>query len=82
VLKTYELGVKVRTPTRKTTCNLCGTPFDLPITVEDDGDPLCPMCLRGFTAWQGSVDVPFAERTEVVVEERLSGALVRKRKPS
>jgi CxxC-x17-CxxC domain-containing protein len=80
VLKTYEAGVRVRTPTRMTTCNLCGTPFDLPITAEDDGDPLCPSCLRGFTAWQGSVDVPFAERKQAVVEERLSGALVRKRK--
>jgi RNase P subunit RPR2 len=80
VLSTYEAGVRVRTPTRKTTCNLCGAPFDLPISAEDDGDPLCPSCLRGFTSWQGSVDVPFEERQQVVVEERLSGALVRKRK--
>ncbi len=80
VLKTFEQGTKVRMPTRPAVCNLCGTPFALPITAEDDGDPLCPSCLRGFTAWQGSVDVPFAQRTEAVVEERLSGALVRKRK--
>lgn len=80
VLKTYEAGVRVRVQTRKTLCNLCGAPFDLPVSAEDDGDPLCPSCLRGFTAWQGSVDVPFAEREKVVVEERLSGALVRKRK--
>lgn len=80
VLMTYEAGVRVRTPTRKTACNLCGAPFELPVSAEDDGDPLCPSCLRGFTSWQGSVDVPFAERGNVVVEERLSGALVRKRK--
>lgn len=80
VLKTYEAGVKVRMPTRTVACNLCGTPFQLPITAEDDGDPLCPSCLKGFTTWQGSVDVPFEVRSDVVVEERLSGALVRKRK--
>jgi CxxC-x17-CxxC domain-containing protein len=80
VLKTYEAGVKVRMPTRTTKCNLCGTPFQMPVAADDDGDPLCPSCLRGFTAWQGSVDVPFDERHQVVVEERLSGALVRKRK--
>lgn len=80
VLKTYEAGVRVRVQTRKTMCNLCGAPFDLPVSAEDDGDPLCPSCLRGFTSWQGSVDVPFAERQKTVVEERLSGALVRKRK--
>jgi hypothetical protein len=82
VLKTYEAGVKVRMPTRMTKCNLCGTPFALPITAEDDGDPLCPSCLKGFTSWQGSVDTPFEVRSDVVVEERLSGALVRKRKKS
>lgn len=80
VLKTYDAGVKVRMPTKTTKCNLCGTPFELPVAAEDDGDPLCPSCLRGFTSWQGSVDVPFDERQDVVVEERLSGALVRKRK--
>jgi hypothetical protein len=82
VLKTYEAGTKVRMPTKPAVCNLCGTPFALPITAEDDGDPLCPNCLRGFTTWQGSVDVPFVERTQSIVEERLSGALVRKRKRS
>lgn len=80
VLKTYDSGVKVRMPTKTTPCNLCGVPFALPITADDDGDPLCPSCLRGFTSWQGSVDVPFGERQGAVVEERLSGALVRKRK--
>jgi CxxC-x17-CxxC domain-containing protein len=83
VLKTFEHGVKVRMPTKDAVCNLCGTPFQLPITAEDDGDPLCQNCLRGFTTWQGSVDTPFSERKDAVVEERLSGALVRKRvKPS
>lgn len=80
VLKTYEAGVKVRMPTRSTKCNLCGTPFELPVSAEDDGDPLCPSCLKGFTSWQGSIDTPFEVRGDVVVEERLSGALVRKRK--
>lgn len=80
VLKTYDAGVKVRMPTRMTKCNLCGIPFALPITAEDDGDPLCPSCLKGFTSWQGSIDTPFEVRGDVVVEERLSGALVRKRK--
>ena len=79
VLKIYERGTKIRMPTRTTPCNLCGTPFELPIVVEDDGDPLCPNCLRGFTTWQGSVDVPFADRVHSTLEARPSGAVVRKR---
>ncbi|HEY4221787.1 MAG TPA: hypothetical protein VGO62_10595 [Myxococcota bacterium] len=80
VLQMHEAGVKVRMPTRDAVCNLCGTPFQMPIAVEDDGDPLCLSCLQGFTSWQGSIDTPFHERQNVVVEERLSGALIRKKR--
>ncbi len=80
VLRMYEHGVKARVATRVVPCNLCGTPFDLPETVEDDGDLLCGSCLRGFTAWQGSVDVPFDERTRAHAEPRRSGTLIRRRK--
>ncbi len=80
VLETYEAGTKVRMPTRPSVCNLCGTPFQIPVVVPDDGDPLCKNCLMGFTTWQGGVDTPFAKRAEVTVEVRLSGTLVRKPK--
>jgi formylmethanofuran dehydrogenase subunit E len=80
ILDTYEKGQRAKVPMRATKCNLCGQPFELPAAVEDDGDPLCKSCLMGFTAWQGSVDTPFEERTDVVVEERLSGTLVRRKK--
>jgi CxxC-x17-CxxC domain-containing protein len=82
MLKTFEVGVKVRMPTKPAVCNLCGAPFDLPITAEDDGDPLCSNCLKGFTTWQGSVDKPFEERSQTVTEPSLGGTLVRKRKKS
>jgi hypothetical protein len=80
VLDIYEAGMKVRVATRKTNCNLCGTPFDLPVTAEDDGDPLCKSCLQGFTSWQGSVDTPFSERQATVLESRASGTVVRKKR--
>lgn len=80
VLRLYEHGVKARAEMRHVSCNLCGTPFDLPVTVEDDGDLLCGSCLRGFTAWQGSVDVPFEERTKAQAESRRAGTLIRRRK--
>lgn len=80
VLRMYEVGVKARVSTRVVPCNLCGTPFDLPANVEDDGDLLCRSCLRGFTAWQGSVDVPFDERSRAHAEPRRSGTLIRRRK--
>lgn len=80
VLRLYEHGVKAKAAMRRVSCNLCGTPFDLPATVEDDGDLLCGSCLRGFTAWQGSVDVPFEERSRAQAEPRRSGTLIRRRK--
>ncbi len=79
VLHTYEEGVKVRMPTKSTVCNLCGTPFPMPISAIDDGDPLCPNCLMGFTTWRGSVDVPFTERAKQTLEPRRSGTVLRKR---
>jgi ribosomal protein S14 len=82
VLKTFEAGTKAPMEMKPAVCSLCGTPFQLPSTVvfEKDQLPLCRSCLRGFATWQGSKDVPFEERGQTVVEERLSGALVRKRK--
>lgn len=80
VLRLYEHGVKARADVRVVPCNLCGTPFDLPVTVEDDGDLLCRSCLRGFTSWQGSLDTPFEERSQVQAESRRSGTLIRRRK--
>ena len=79
VLRTYEHGVKARVPMRPATCNLCGTPFDLPITAEDDGDLLCPNCLRGWTTWQGSLETPYEERVAPKVEHRRSGTKLRRR---
>ena len=83
VLKTFEAGTKAPMELKAAVCSLCGTPFQLPSTVvfEKDQLPLCRSCLRGFATWQGSKDTPFEERADTVVEERLSGALVRKRKP-
>lgn len=79
VLRAYEHGVKARVPTRPATCNLCGTPFDLPITAEDDGDLLCPSCLRGWTSWQGSLETPYEERASKAVESRRAGTKLRRR---
>lgn len=80
ILRAYEVGTRAPTETRAETCNLCGTPFRIPITVVDDGDPLCLNCLRGFTTWSGSIDTPFEERQNRVIEPRKSGVVVRKRK--
>jgi formylmethanofuran dehydrogenase subunit E len=83
VLEIYEQGMRVRVATRPTKCNLCGAPFNIPLSAEDDGDPLCKSCLQGFTSWQGSVDRPFEERQQTVLEPRASGTVVRKiKKPS
>lgn len=80
ILRAYEVGTRAPEETRPEVCNLCGTPFRIPIHVVDDGDPLCPDCLRGFTTWSGNLDTPFAERQNRVMETRKSGVVVRKRK--
>lgn len=80
VLRAYEVGTRAPTETRPETCHLCQTPFRIPISVKDDGDPLCPNCLRGFATWSGSLDTPFHERQERVIEPRRSGVVVRKRR--
>lgn len=80
VLRAFEEGVRAKTPTRPATCNLCGTPFELPITAFDDGDLLCPPCLRGWTAWQGSLEVPYEERKHAVLESHRAGTKLRRRK--
>lgn len=79
VLRAYEMGTQAPVATRPETCNLCGTPFRIPLTVKDDGDPLCPNCLRGFTTWQGGIDTPFADRQDRVLEQRKPGVVVRKK---
>jgi hypothetical protein len=79
VLRAYEVGTKVPVETRPETCNLCGTPFRIPLAVVDDGDPLCPNCLRGFMTWSGSIDTPFSERQGRVIEARGQGVVVRKK---
>lgn len=79
VLDLYEVGVRARAAVREVDCNLCGIRFGLPANVEDDGDLLCPSCLRGFTAWQGSVDVPFEERAALKTETRRAGTALRRR---
>lgn len=80
ILRAYEVGTRPPEETRAEICNLCGVPFRMPIHVVDDGDPLCPNCLRGFTTWSGSIDTPFAERQGRVLEPRKNGVVVRKRK--
>ncbi len=80
VLRAYEVGTRPLDETRPETCNLCGVPFRIPIHVEDDGDPLCPDCLRGFLTWSGSLDTPFEERQDRVIEDRKAGVVVRKKK--
>jgi len=79
VLRAYEVGTRAPVETRAETCNLCGTPFRIPLSVKDDGDPLCPSSLRGFTTWQGSIDTPFEERQNRVLEQRKPGVVVRKK---
>jgi hypothetical protein len=79
VLSAYEHGVKAQVPMRDANCNLCGIPFTLPAAVEDDGDLLCPNCLKGWTTWQGSVDTPHQERTQTQLENRRSGTKLRRR---
>lgn len=79
LLNLYEVGTKKRVETRPADCNLCGVPFELPVNVEDDGDLLCPNCLRGFMAWQGDLDVPWEERSQQRSEARPSGTLLRRR---
>lgn len=79
VLKTYEVGVRVRVELKKIDCNLCGKPFEIPASVEDDGDLLCRDCLQGFTSWSGSVDTPYQERNQVAYVPQSNGTLLRKR---
>lgn len=79
LLRAYEVGTRAPLDTRPEICNLCGTPFRIPLAVVDDGDPLCSSCLRGFTTWQGGIDTPFAERQGRVLEARKNGVVVRKK---
>ncbi len=79
LLRAYEVGTRAPVETRAETCNLCGSPFRIPLSVKDDGDPLCPNCLRGFMTWSGSIDTPFVERQGRVIETRGAGVVVRKK---
>lgn len=79
VARTVEFGVKARVPTRDVPCNLCGITFALPVTAEDDGDLLCPSCLKGWTTWQGSLETPHEERGMAELENRRSGTKLRRR---
>jgi hypothetical protein len=82
VLKTYEVGTRVR-ETRPCVCTLCQRTFQLPISVElKDDVALCPDCLRGFATWTGGLGSTPEERESVEVEQRLGGTLVRRRKKS
>lgn len=79
MLGVLELGRKEKQKTRDEICNLCGVPFAMPDHVEDDGDPLCGNCLRGFMAWQGTIDRTFEERQREVSTSVRPGLRVRRR---
>lgn len=80
VLKTYEMGTRAPVATRPAVCSLCKKPFALPVKVELTDEILCPDCLRGFATWTGGIDTAWDQRHDVVVEARVSGTLVRRRK--
>ncbi len=82
LLGVLELGRREKQKTRDEICNLCGIPFAMPDHVEDDGDPLCGNCLRGFMAWQGTIDRTFKERQLEVSSSVRPGLRVRRRDPS
>ncbi|MCC7074718.1 MAG: hypothetical protein IT383_25640 [Deltaproteobacteria bacterium] len=80
VLKTYEVGTRMPVQTRPAVCSLCKKPFALPVKVELTDEILCPDCLRGFATWTGGIDTTWDQRQDVVIEARVSGTLVRRRK--
>ncbi len=80
VLNTYEVGTRAKVETRPAACSLCKKPFALPVKVELTDEILCPDCLRGFATWTGGIDTAWDERRGVVIEARVSGTLVRRRK--
>mgnify|MGYP000164769259 CR=1 FL=1 len=79
MLNVFEVGRKKSMPTRPETCNLCGVPFEIPVTAEDDGDPLCQNCLREWLGWQGSIDQPYEERQRNLLEKKRPGIALRRR---
>lgn len=80
VLKTYEVGTRAPVETQPAVCSLCKKPFILPARVELTDEILCPDCLRGFATWAGAIDASWESRQDVVVEQRVGGTLVRRRK--
>ena len=70
----------MRRATRPAVCSVCRTPFTLPAKVELTDDILCRDCLRGFATWTGGVDTTWESRQEVVLEQQVGGAVVRRRK--
>lgn len=80
VLKTYEAGTRVPVPMQPAVCSLCKKPFALPAKVELTDEILCPDCLRGFATWTGGIDSAWESRQDVVLEQRVGGTLVRRRK--
>ena len=80
VLNTWEVGTRAKMETKPAVCSLCKKPFALPVRVELTDEILCPDCLRGFATWTGGLDTPWENRQEAVVEQRVGGTLVRRRK--
>lgn len=80
VLNTYEVGTRAKVETRPAVCSICKKPFALPVKVELTDEILCPDCLRGFATWTGGLETPWESRADVVVEQRVGGTLVRRRK--
>lgn len=80
VLNTWEVGTRAKVETRPAVCSLCKKPFALPVKVELTDEILCPDCLRGFATWTGGIDTPWDKRQDAVVEQRVGGTLVRRRK--
>ncbi|MCP4502346.1 MAG: hypothetical protein GY822_20515 [Deltaproteobacteria bacterium] len=79
MMNVFEVGRKKRMATREVDCNLCGVPFGLPVTAEDDGDPLCDNCLKEWMGWQGSLDMTYDERNENALEKTRPGIALRRK---
>lgn len=78
-LNALEVGKKAPRDMKEHACSNCKKNFSLPVHVVLKKDSLCPNCLHGFETWRGSLEMPVAERETMILEQRKSGMLLRKK---
>ena len=78
-LHLFEQSVKIPKKQKIINCTRCGVSCVLDARVKEVSEWLCLDCLRGFDVWSGSIN-NFKKNQKSIIEVRLSGTLLRRKK--